>query len=146
MLMRHFHDRVRLVRIPQIARWDTLRRNCVFASDVICGSRSAFWCIRGVKHGDTIFHARVGPMWFPQKARRDTLCQTCFFHSARSVGHVVHSGVSKAQNIGTLFFVLGRAQCGFQKMCTQTLDSKIVFLHPVRYACQAVHSVVTRLQ
>jgi hypothetical protein len=30
--------------------WDRLRWTCVFASGVMCRSRSAFWCIRGAKH------------------------------------------------------------------------------------------------
>jgi hypothetical protein len=42
-------------------------------------SRSAFWCVRGVKHRHTIFHAQVGLVQIPQKARRDTFHQTCVF-------------------------------------------------------------------
>jgi hypothetical protein len=33
-----------------------------FASSWICGSRSPFRCIRGMKHRRTIFHAQVGPL------------------------------------------------------------------------------------
>jgi hypothetical protein len=50
---------------------DTLRRTCVFASDGICGSRNAFWCVRGMKCRRTIFHGRVGLIRIPQKARQD---------------------------------------------------------------------------
>jgi hypothetical protein len=41
-----------------------LRRTCVFASSGICGSHSAFWCIRGMKHWRTIFLAHVGSVRF----------------------------------------------------------------------------------
>jgi hypothetical protein len=36
-----------------------------FASDRICGSRSAFWCIWGTKHRCSLFHARVSSVQFP---------------------------------------------------------------------------------
>jgi hypothetical protein len=44
---------------------DMLRQTCVFVSVGICGSRSAFWCVRGMKCRCTIFHARLGPVLFP---------------------------------------------------------------------------------
>jgi hypothetical protein len=56
-----FCARVGLVPIPQKACRDTLRRTCIFESDVIYGSRSALWCVRAVKRRRTNFHARVGP-------------------------------------------------------------------------------------
>jgi hypothetical protein len=37
-------------------------RTCVFAFDVICGSHSAFWCVRGMKHRCTLCNSRVGPI------------------------------------------------------------------------------------
>jgi hypothetical protein len=43
-------------------RLDMLHRICVFASNGICGSRSAVW---GMKHRRTIFHALVGLTQFP---------------------------------------------------------------------------------
>jgi hypothetical protein len=51
------------VRILQKARRVTLCQTCVFLSSGIYESRSAFWCVRGVKCRRTIFHARVGPVW-----------------------------------------------------------------------------------
>jgi hypothetical protein len=66
------------------------------------------------------------------------------FHPARSMGHVLHSGVSMTQNIGTLFLMLGWAQWGFHKMHTQTPDNVLDFLHTVGSASQILHSVVTR--
>jgi hypothetical protein len=38
-----------------------------------------------------------------------------FFHPVRSVGHVMHSGVSGAQNFDALFFMLRWAQYRFDK-------------------------------
>jgi hypothetical protein len=48
-----------------------------FPSCGICGSHSAFRCIRGAKHQHTIFHARVGPIRIRQKVLHDMLCRTC---------------------------------------------------------------------
>jgi hypothetical protein len=39
----------------------------VFASGGICGSDSAFQCVRAVKCRRTIFYAGVGPVWILQK-------------------------------------------------------------------------------
>jgi hypothetical protein len=43
---------------------DTLCRTCVFAPGGICGSHSAFQCIRGMKYRRTISHARVDLVQF----------------------------------------------------------------------------------
>jgi hypothetical protein len=45
-----------------------VKSNLCFASGGICGSRSAFWCVRGAKHQHIIFHAQVGPIQIRQKA------------------------------------------------------------------------------
>jgi hypothetical protein len=78
-----------------------------FASGAIGGSRSAFWCIRGMKCRRTIFHARVDLVRIPQKACQNTLRQTCVFAS----GWISRSHSSfrcvRARNIDALFFMLG---------------------------------------
>jgi hypothetical protein len=56
------------------AQWNMLRRICVFASNMIYGSRSALRCIPGVKHQRNIFHARVGAVQISQNALQDMLC------------------------------------------------------------------------
>jgi hypothetical protein len=139
-----FHARVGLVQFSKKARRDKLRRTCVIASCGICRSRSALRCIRGVKHRCTIFHACVGPVRIPQKARRDTLRQTCVLHSAGSVGDVVHCGVSGAQIVSTLFFLLGWDRYVFQKKRIETRYAKLVFLYPVGFLGQVVHCRASR--
>jgi hypothetical protein len=48
---KHYFDaRVGPVRIPQNEHQDTLCRTCVSASYGICGSRSSFQCVQGMKH------------------------------------------------------------------------------------------------
>jgi hypothetical protein len=53
-----------------------------------------------------------------------------FLHSVGSVSHVVHSGASRGQNVGALFFMLGWDRYGFHKKCVQTRYAKLVFLQP----------------
>jgi hypothetical protein len=38
-----------------------------------------------------------------------------FLHSVRSVGHIVHSGASRAQNFDALFFMIGWTRCSIHK-------------------------------
>jgi hypothetical protein len=66
------------------------------------------------------FHARVGMVRIKQTTCQDMLRRTCDFASGGICGgHIEHSGVSKAQYVNTLFFMLRRAWCGFQKKCTE---------------------------
>jgi hypothetical protein len=102
-----FHSRVRPVQIQQKAHWDMLCTTFVFVSGGICVSHSAFQCVRGVKHRCTIFHSRVGLVRIPQKVRWNMLRRTCVFAFEGSAGHVVHSAVSGARNIGAQFFTFG---------------------------------------
>jgi hypothetical protein len=57
--------------------------NLCFASGRICGSRSAFRCVRDAKRQCTIFHARLGPVRIPQEHDRTRYNKLVFFHSVR---------------------------------------------------------------
>jgi hypothetical protein len=60
------------------ARRDTLHRTCVFATDEICGSGSAFRHVRGAKHRRTIFHARVAWCGFQKSVPGHDTPNMCF--------------------------------------------------------------------
>jgi hypothetical protein len=102
-----FHVRAGPIWIQQKARRDTIHRTCVFAYGGICGSSSAFWCVWGMKHWRTLFHVRVGPVRIHKKRTGTRYAALVFLHSLGSAGHVVHSGVSGARKIDTLFFMFG---------------------------------------
>jgi hypothetical protein len=63
-------------------------------------------------------------MWFQKKRAETRYAEHVFFHLVRSVGHVVHSGVSGVW---------------FSKKRTRTLYAKLVFVHPVGSWGHVVH-------
>jgi hypothetical protein len=63
-----------------------------------------------------------------------------FLHPVGSVGHVVYSCASRAQNGDTLFFMLGLDWYGSDKKSDGTRYAKLVFLHPIGSAGHVVHS------
>jgi hypothetical protein len=65
-----------------------------------------------------------------------------FLHPMVSVGHVVHCGASRAQNINTLFFLLVGGQYGFLKEHAGTRYAEHAFLHPVVSVGHVAHSGV----
>jgi hypothetical protein len=56
------------------------------------------------------------------------------------VGHVVHSGVSEAQNVDALFFMLGCDWYRYDRKRAETRYADLVFLHPVGSTGDVVHS------
>jgi hypothetical protein len=87
--------------------------NLCFASDLIYKLRSEFRCVSVTKCRCTIF-----------KHDRTSYTELVFLHP---VGHVVHSSAFEAQNIDTLFFVLGWIQYGFHKMRVGTCYAELLF-------------------
>jgi hypothetical protein len=69
---------------------------------------------------------------------RDT--KLVFLHPVASVGHAVHSGASRAQNIDALFFMLNWTWCAFHKKRARTRYVELEFLHPMGSVGHIVHS------
>jgi hypothetical protein len=72
-------------------------------------------------------------MVIPQKARSDTYTELVIFHPCDPLCDVLHSCVSRVQNIDALFFMLSGPDTDTTKMCRGTLFQTSVFASRVIY-------------
>jgi hypothetical protein len=68
-----------------------------------------------MKHRQTIFHALVEDCGLQETPARTRYTELVFLHPVGSVGHIVHSCVSRALNIDALFFMLRWNRYGLPK-------------------------------
>jgi hypothetical protein len=86
------------------------------------------------------FSCIIRPGAIPKKCAESHYAKLVFLHPVRSVGHVVHSATSGAQNVDTLLFILGWAIAVSTKGDNGHVTANIYFLHPVGSACHVVRS------
>jgi hypothetical protein len=127
------------VWIQQKVQRDMSCRTCVSASDGICGSCRAFSWVWGTK-STYYFSCSVGPgaVSIKSVSGHDTPIM-CFSSGGICGLRSAFRCVWGAKRRGTIF-KLGWDWYGFDKNCTGTRYTKLVFLHPVASVGHVVHS------
>jgi hypothetical protein len=120
--------------------------NLCFGLGWICGSHSAFRCVREAKRQCTIFHARVGRVRIVQNARWDTLRQTSIFASHGICGsHSALRCVRGVKHRRTIFLAwVGPVR--IPKIARRDTLRRTCVLHPVGSTGDIVPFVACRLQ
>jgi hypothetical protein len=106
------------------------------------------WCIQVLtRHKmSTQYFSCLGGSGVASKKAHDTRYAELVVFILWAAGHVVHSGVPRAQNINALFFMLGWDQYRFHKKRAGTCYAELVFFHPVGFVGHVVHSTTSVLR
>jgi hypothetical protein len=121
-----FPARVGPVWFPQKVSRDTLHRTCVFISGAMCGSRSAFRCVRAVKSRHST-----------PKHVTPNLCFSILWDLCVTQCILVHLGSNKSMYY---FSCLGGTGTGSRKSVSGHVTPNFCFLHPMRYVGHVVHA------
>jgi hypothetical protein len=118
-----------------------VRQMCAFASGGICGSCSAFWCIRGVKHRRTLFHAHSGLGAVFIKSTSGQVTPNLCFHIRWALWVTYCIPVHPGHEMSTHYFsCLGGTGT---KSTPGHMMPNLCFLHPVGSTGHIVYSNVS---
>jgi hypothetical protein len=117
----------------------TLRQTCVFASGAICGSRSAFYYVWGMKRWHTTIHTRLGQCGFHKRRQWTCYAKHLFFTSSGiCLSRSAFRFIQGTKYQCTIFY----ARLGMVRIPKKSIGRRyieLVSLHPMGSAGHVVH-------